>query len=113
MPLIAKQSAETKEYFGFSMMNERLLGIIKNDIVRLSDYPLIDVHNRTTHTAAFKAKFVILDFWFVGCLPCFEDHKKLVKLLPLLKQKQTEFISISNDDSYTKWKYYLDKYEFR
>lgn len=113
LPLIAKQTDELKEQFGFSMLNERLLGIIKNDVVRLSDYLLIDVNKKVTHARALKAKFVLLDFWFVGCLPCVQDHQKMIKLLPLLKQKQTEFISISNDDSYAKWKNYLDKYQYK
>jgi len=113
LPLIAKQAAGVKEYFGYSFLNERLQGILKNDTVRFVDYPLIDINNKTAVMQAFKAKYVILDFWFVGCLPCFEDHKKLTSLFPVLKQKQTEFISISNDDVYEKWKDYLDKYKFK
>jgi hypothetical protein len=113
LPLIAKQAPAIKEHFGFSFMNDRLQGIIKNDVILFSDYPFIDIHNKVVYPSAIKAKFVILDFWFVGCLPCLEDHKKMIKFLPLLKQKQTEFISISNEDQYVKWKDYLDKYKFK
>ena len=113
LPLIAKQTKNTKEQFGFSFLNDRLLGIIGNDVIRLSDYPLIDAGNQTTHAKPFNAKHVILDFWFVGCLPCMEDHKKIVKLMPGLKQKQVEFISISSDESYLKWKTYLGKSNYK
>jgi len=41
-----------------------------------------------------------------------EDHLKLIKLLPSLKQKRTEFISISDDAVYEKWKDYLKKHSF-
>lgn len=113
LPLIAKQTKELKEQFGFSFLNDRLLGIIGNDVIRLSDYPLIDAGNQTTHAKTLNAKHVILDFWFVGCLPCMEDHKKIVKLLPGLKQKLVEFISISKDESYVKWKTYLGKSNYK
>jgi hypothetical protein len=113
LPLIAKQTKETKDEFGFLSMNKRLLGIIGSEIVLLSEYPLIDRSNQISHGKYSKAKFVILDFWFVGCLPCMEDHQKIVKLLPGLKQKQVELISISNDDSYTKWNNYLVKNNFK
>lgn len=113
LPLIAKQTKETKEQFGFSFLNERLLGIIGNDFVRLSDYPLIDASNQTTHAKPLTAKHMILDFWFVGCLPCMEDHQKIIKMMPGLKQKQVEFISISSDESYLKWKTYLGKNKYK
>jgi alkyl hydroperoxide reductase subunit AhpC len=38
-----------------------------------------------------------------------EDHKKIKELLPSLKQKNVELISISNDQSYQHWNGYLEK----
>src|SRR5258708_32216956 len=52
-------------------------------------------------------------FGLLGCIPCMEDHLKLIKLLPLIKQKRTELISISNDGSYEKWKNYLNKHQYK
>jgi len=95
------------------MLHGRLQGIIKNDVLMLSDYQLINLKNKKTYAWAAKAKFVILDFWFVGCVPCMADHQEIVKILPQLKQQQTEFISISNDNSYKTWKNYLAKHEFK
>jgi len=112
LPLITMQTKEIKEQFGFSFMNERLLGIIGNDVIRLSDHPLIDAGNQTSYAKTLNAKYVILDFWFVGCLPCIKDHEKIVKLIRGLKKKQVELISISNDESYIKWKTYLGKNKY-
>ena len=110
LPLIARQDDELKKQFDFSILNDRLQGIIKNNIVTLPGFELIDPGNKTVYAVAGKADFVILDFWFVGCLPCIEDHKKIKELLPYLKQKKTPLISISNDDSYEKWKDYLENH---
>ena len=109
LPLIAKQADRLRKRFGFSFLNDRLQGIIRNNKIILSDFELIDLENKPVHSAAANSDFVILDFWFVGCAPCMEDHKKIKKLLPLFKQKNTELISIANDDSYQKWKDYLEK----
>ena len=112
LPLIARQDDELKKQFGFSILNDRLQGIIKNNIVALPGFELIDPDNKTVYAVAGKADFVILDFWFVGCLPCIEDHKKIKELLPYLKQEKIQLISISNDDSYEKWKEYLENHNY-
>ena len=112
LPLMARQDNELKKQFGFSFLNDRLQGIIKNNTVTLPGFELIDPRNTTQHAATPDADFVILDFWFVGCLPCIEDHKKIRDLLPGLRKRKTELISISNDDSYEKWKDYLEKHNY-
>jgi len=111
LPLIARQDDELKKQFGFSFLNDRLQGIIKNNIVILQSFELIDTGSKTVY-ATINADLVILDFWFVGCVPCMEDHKRIKELLPFLKQKKTELISISNDDSYPKWKDYLENHNY-
>ena len=112
LPLMAKQADELRKRFGFAFLNDRLQGIIKNNNIILSQFELIDLKNKPVHSAVQNSDFVIIDFWFVGCLPCMEDHKKIRKLLSFLQQKNTEVISIANDDSYQKWKDYLDKNKY-
>ena len=112
LPLIARQDDELKKQFGFSFLNDRLQGIIKNNMLKLSAFELIDPGNNTMHAAEMNSDFVILDFWFVGCLPCIEDHKKISRSLPFLKQNKAELISISNDESYQTWKAYLEKHNY-
>ncbi len=109
LPLMAKQTDALRKRFGFAFLNDRLQGIIRNNNIILSQFELIDLKNKPVRSAVLNSEFVILDFWFVGCAPCMEDHQKIRKLLPLLKQKNTELISIANDDSYQKWKDYLEK----
>ncbi|MEO5947543.1 MAG: TlpA disulfide reductase family protein [Chitinophagaceae bacterium] len=109
LPLIARQNDELKTQFGFGILNDRLLGIIRNNIISLSDFDLLDTENKTVFASTYNSRFTILDFWFVGCIPCIEDHKKIRELLPILKQKNIELISISNDDNYQTWKEYIEK----
>ena len=109
LPLIARQTDALKTQFGFSILNDRLQGIIRNNSITLSGFDLLDTANKTTHASTANSSFTLLDFWFVGCIPCLEDHKKIKDLLPILKSKNIELISISNDDSYQKWKDYIEK----
>jgi len=112
LPLIDRQNDELKKQFGFSMLNNRLQGIIKNNVLSLSAFELIDPGNKTIHPAEINSEFLILDFWFVGCLPCMKDHEKIRELQSVLKQKHAALISISNDDSYQTWKSYLEKNDY-
>ena len=112
LPLIARQDDELKKLHGFSFLNDRLQGIIKNNMVSLPAFELIDPGNKTIHPDQTNSDFVILDFWFVGCLPCMEDHKKIRELQSFLKQKHAVLISISKDESYQTWKSYLEKHKY-
>jgi thiol-disulfide isomerase/thioredoxin len=112
LPLIEKQNEELKKSFGFSILNERLRGILRNNNITLANFELLDLGNNMTHPAPPSSRFVVLDFWFVGCLPCIEDHKKINELLSLLKQKEVQIISISNDESFQQWKDYLKKNKY-
>ncbi|MEO6254663.1 MAG: thioredoxin family protein [Ferruginibacter sp.] len=112
LPLIERQGDELRTHFGFSSLNDRLQGIIKNNMITVSDFEVIDAGNRTVHIAAMNEDLIILDFWFVGCIPCMADHARIKTLLPFLKQKNTALISISNDESYGNWKDYLAKHNY-
>jgi thiol-disulfide isomerase/thioredoxin len=112
LPLVARQTNELKKQFGYSILNNQLQGIIKNNVVSLSDFDLINTASKQVRPAVIDSQVVVLDFWFVGCIPCMEDHQKIKKLLPTLKEKQVALISISNDDSFEKWKDYLNKHNY-
>jgi hypothetical protein len=93
-------------------LNDRLQGIIKNNIITLHDFELIDRGNNTVHAPASNADFVMLDFWFVSCVSCMEDHKRIEGFLPFLKRKREELTTIANDDSYQKWNDYREKHHY-
>ncbi|MGE5519341.1 MAG: TlpA family protein disulfide reductase [Candidatus Dadabacteria bacterium] len=112
LPLIARQNDSVKAQFGFSMMNNQLQGILKNNSVHLSNYQLVNRNGETVNANTRSASYVILDFWFVGCLPCEQDHQKIDRLLAILKNKKAEFISISRDTSFNRWNSYLNKHKF-
>ena len=47
LPLIARQNDELKKQFGFSFLNDRLQGIIKNNMITVQSFALIDTENKT------------------------------------------------------------------
>lgn len=69
-------------------------------------FTLKDQNNKDVSLADFKGKFVVLDFWGIGCSPCIYDIKKVFPLLhQKYKGKEIVFISIcleSNNDSWRK-----------
>ncbi|MBX2970449.1 MAG: TlpA family protein disulfide reductase [Cyclobacteriaceae bacterium] len=49
----------------------------------------------------------LLDFWFVGCAPCVQDHKLMKEQLAFLKKHHVEVIGISTDRDQAEWVNYL------
>ncbi|WP_410478169.1 TlpA family protein disulfide reductase [Pedobacter aquatilis] len=54
-------------------------------------------------------KFLILDFWFLSCIPCIRDHKEVLSNLRILDEKNAEMVSISTDKDLEKWRNYVLK----
>lgn len=64
------------------------------------------VDGRQYSLADFKGKFLILDFWFTGCLPCKAEVPYFEKVAKEFVGKDVQFISISldtGDQLYREW----------
>ena len=75
--------------------------------LNLTDYKFIDKHKKETSIFFTKANYYILDFWFLNCLPCRNEHKIIQKKYNQLFKNKIETIGISIDDYSEKWKEYL------
>lgn len=112
LALVAAQDEFVKKKFGFSQFHDRLQGLINNQRIDLSDFLFMNTRNKKVRAEKPGQKYTILDFWFVGCGPCMADHLRIPSLLQDMKQKDVSFISISRDESYSKWKKYLKKHKY-
>lgn len=51
----------------------------------------------------YRGKYVILDFWYSGCIPCRREHPLYRKLYAQYKDKGLEIISVSSDTDKKRW----------
>ena len=63
------------------------------------NWTLYDTEGKKTSLSQLKGKVVLLDFFFVGCLPCMYTLEPLDKLHAKYKRKNVVILSISDRDN--------------
>ena len=85
---------------------EKLLSVSKIDF---SEYRFYDGDKKLTTIKLSNEKKYLVDFWFVGCAPCIQDHKSITVKLNSLNNKLVEIIGISIDQSQEQWSDFVKK----
>ena len=88
---------------------EKILSINKIDF---SQYQFYDKSKTLTSINLSDGKKYLIDFWFIGCAPCIQDHKSIIKNLNSLNDKKVEIIGISIDNIHEQWKKFLDEKQY-
>jgi thiol-disulfide isomerase/thioredoxin len=88
---------------------EKLLTISKID---MADFRFYDIEKNLTSLKFSGDKKYLLDFWFLQCKPCLEDHKLITAKNKLLQGKNIETISISIDQVHDEWKKFVQKQKY-
>lgn len=93
----------------YSLFKNRLNALLSVKTIPLDEYVFIDTSNKKVKFLQEPKDYYILDFWFLNCRPCIEDHKKIITHLSNLDKKKAAMISISIDKNFAAWKAYLIK----
>lgn len=112
-PLTDKQGDRFKWFFLYPVVIERMNKILRVHKIDVSGYSFL---NKDKQPAALQLKgagYYVLDFWFLACKPCVEQHIEIKKKLPGLTSKGIDLIGISTDSDLKKWKAYLAKHGYK
>jgi hypothetical protein len=110
--LTDKQGDKFNWFLLYPLVVERLNNILTVSSINLNDYSFINRQNKIVKFPILTKKYYILDFWFLACAPCIQDHKEILNGLKILENKNAEVISISTDSDIMKWKKYLSKNKY-
>ncbi len=70
-----------------------------------------DIDGNEIRLSDFKGKWVYIDVWAIWCGPCRREIPHLKKAEKTLHGKDVVFMSVSTDDSFSKWKDFVVKEE--
>lgn len=67
------------------------------------DFTLKDVNGKPVSLAAFKGKYILVDFWASWCGPCRQENPTVVKAYQNYKSKGFDILGVSLDEKKDKW----------
>ncbi len=96
----------------YSNVVNRMNKILSGVAIDMKKYAYTSITGKQESYLLQGADYYILDFWFLNCKPCLEDHLEIKKKYTLLRSKRIELISISTDQDYPKWIKYLNDHQY-
>ena len=102
-----KQGNKFSWFRQFADITGRINKILSTDHLILSNFKFIDKQKKVNPLILKNADYYVLDFWFLGCAPCRQEHKIIKRNYEFLLKSKIEVIGISTDEYSKEWVDYL------
>ncbi|SMC62329.1 TlpA family protein disulfide reductase [Pedobacter nyackensis] len=89
---MASSSSKLSVDYENNTLKDKLVG------TKAGDINVIDINGNKFNMAEAKGKVVVLNFWYVECMPCREEMPLLNKLVDAYKGKDVEFIGVATNN---------------
>jgi len=86
--------------------------ILTDDKVDLSKFQFYDTEKNLTTIKPANGKKFLIDFWFIACAPCIEQHRLIANKLEWLESKNIEVVGISIDRNHEEWEEFLKEKKY-
>jgi hypothetical protein len=96
----------------YTLAVDRLNNQLKIYHIDPANFHFINRKHQTVSGITSDAKYYVLDFWFVGCVPCMQQHKIIKSEYLKLASKQITVIGISIDSNFKLWNNYLNDHKY-
>jgi peroxiredoxin len=110
--LLSKQKADFSWFLFYSVGIERMNKILSLKEIHLSDFKFINRQDKIATITPGIYDYYILDFWYVGCAPCAQQHKAIKQEYQKLNDKKIDVIGVSIDRDFKTWNSYLSEHNY-
>ena len=90
----------------------RIDKILTIDKIDFSNFQFYDINGNLSIVDLEEGKKYLIDYWFVNCAPCIEQHRSIKDKLEDLKNNDIEVIGISIDQDQKEWSEFLLKEKY-
>ena len=109
---LKQQNANLSWFLIYPAVKERLDKLLELKTINLSDFTFSNRKNKITPIDLNQYDYVVLDFWFVGCTACMQQHKIIKSDYMKLRGKKIGVIGISTDNNFSLWDNYLSQHNY-
>lgn len=110
--LTDQQGDKFRWFLVYTMVVDRMNKILTIERINPVNYSFFDRDSNKVKLSLTGADFYVLDFWFLTCVPCIQQHAEIKKKISQLKARGVELIGISIDSETKSWKEYLEKHGY-
>jgi len=110
--LLSKQKADFRWFIFYNIEIERMNKILSLKQIKFLDFKFINRQDKIATITPGTYDYYILDFWFVGCVPCAQQHKAIKQEYQKLKDKKIAVIGVSIDHDFKTWNTYLLEHNY-
>jgi len=110
--LLSKQKTDFSWFIFYGIGIERMNKILSLKQIKFSDFKFVSRQNKIAAITPGTYDYYILDFWFMGCVPCAQQHKAIKQEYQKLNNKKIAVIGVSIDRDFKTWNSYLSEHNY-
>jgi peroxiredoxin len=110
--ILSKQKDDFSWFIFYDIGIKRIDKLLEIRNLTLSNFKFINRKNEIVSIKLNNYNYYLLDFWFVGCVPCMEQHIEMKSHLQELKSQKIKIIGISIDTNQSQTNRYLSQHGY-
>lgn len=110
-PLLKEQGDRFSWFLLYDGLGDRLKKLLSRQMIDTAKFRFKNIDGKASTLKIGNDGLTVVDFWFLACSPCIQDHKKIHLWRNKLKDKNIRLISLSIDEpeKEKQWRSYLLK----
>lgn len=110
--LLSRQKSDFSWFIFYEFGVKRIDKLLTIKSLKLANFQFTDRKGKATSIKLKDYNYYLLDFWFVGCVPCMQQHLEIESHQQTLASQRVKVIGICIDKDFVQWNRYLLKHGY-